>query len=124
MMLSVCVAISGNSNAQQTTTQQQSRTQTSAQQNFTQQQSANTAARQPAIVKKVGFRMANWRTVHGDGTKATTDLVTTLQKIGCEVKQDNHGGHTDISFRCPSWKTISVQNDDQSNQWHQWLVKN
>ena len=40
----------------------------------------------PKVVKKVGFRMANWRTIHGDGTKATTNLVTTLQKIGCEVK--------------------------------------
>lgn len=125
MMLSVCVAISGVSNAQQTTTQQQSGTQQSAQQNLTQQQGANTAtAGQPAVVKKVGFRMANWRTIHGDGTQTTTDMVSTLQKIGCEVKQDNHGGHTDISFRCASWKTVSVQNDDQSNQWHQWLVNN
>ena len=98
-----------------------------AQQNQFRQQAqatSNNAQQQPAIVKKVGFRMANWRTVYGDGTQATTKLVSTLQEIGCEVKQDDHGGHKDISFRCPSWKTVSVQNDDQSNQWHQWLVDN
>ena len=98
-----------------------------AQQNQFRQQAqatSNNAQQQPAVVKKVGFRMANWRTVYGDGTQATTKLVSTLQEIGCEVKQDDHGGHKDISFRCPSWKTVSVQNDDQSNQWHQWLVDN
>ena len=116
LLLSACVVLSSsNLNAQQ---QQQQTNQQNA------SQVGNTATAQPRVVKKVGFRMASWRTIHGDGTKATTDLVTTLQKIGCEVKQDNHGNHTDISFRCPSWKTVSVQNDDQSNQWHQWLVNN
>ena len=116
LLLSACVVLSSsNLNAQQ---QQQQTNQQNA------SQVGNTATAQPKVVKKVGFRMASWRTIHGDGTKATTDLVTTLQKIGCEVKQDNHGNHTDISFRCPSWKTVSVQNDDQSNQWHQWLVNN
>jgi len=117
-LLSAFVVFStSNLNAQQQLNQQQ-------QQTSQQQQPGDVANAQPQVVKKVGFRMASWRTIHGDGTKATTDLVTTLQKIGCEVKQDNHGGHTDISFRCPSWKTVSVQNDDQSNQWHQWLVGN
>ncbi len=125
LMLSVCIAFSGVSSAQQTTTQPQNGTQQSAPQNLTQQQGVITAtATQAAVVKKVGFRMANWHTVHGDGTKATTDMISTLQEIGCEVKQDNHGGHMDISFRCPSWKTVNVQDDDQSNQWHQWLVDN
>ena len=76
LMLSICVAISGVSSAQQTTTQQQSGTQQSAQQNLSQQQGLNTAtAKQPAVVKKVGFRLTSWRTVHGDGTQATTDMA-------------------------------------------------
>ena len=127
LLLSACVVFAtSNANAQQQTTQQQQQTTQQLQQTNQQEaaQAANAAAAQPQVVKKVGFRMANWRTIHGDGTKATTDLVTTLQQIGCEVKQDNHGNHTDISFRCPSWKTVSVQSDDQSNQWHQWLVNN
>ncbi len=95
-----------------------------AQQQQQQQPSVAPATAQSQVVKKVGFRMAKWRTVHGDGTQATTDLVSTLQKIGCEVKQDNHGGHADISFRCPNWKSIPVQDDNQTNQWHQWLVNN
>ena len=78
----------------------------------------------PALVKRVGFRMTNWQTIHSDGTPATQERITTLQNIGCEVRQDNHGGHVDIGFRCPTWKTISVQDDDQSDQWRNWLVEN
>jgi hypothetical protein len=122
LLLSAYVVLStSDASAQQQTNNQQ---QNGAFKQNTAQPANSATATQPGVVKKVGFRMANWRSIHGDGTKATTDLVSTLQKIGCEVKQDNHGGHVDISFRCPSWKTVSVQNDDQSNQWHQWLVNN
>lgn len=109
MLLATCMIFLNHANGQQTNNQQVTN-------------SAN--ANQQTLVKKVGFRLANWRTIHGDGTKATQDTVETLQKIGCEVRQSNHGGHVDISFRCPSWKTVSVQSNDQSQQWHQWLVNN
>ena len=87
------------------------------------------AARNGVLIKggvfiKVGFRLANWRTIHADDTNAANDTVGTLKKIGCEVRQSNHGGHVDISFRCPSWKTISVQSDEQSKKWNQWLTNN
>jgi len=88
------------------------------------QQPENTTTAQPAVVKKVGFRMTNWQTIHSDGTPATQERIATLQKIGCEVQQDNHGGHVDIAFRCPTWKSIPVRNDDELQQWHQWLVNN
>lgn len=109
MLLALCTIFLNHADGQQTNNQQATN-------------SAN--ANQQTLVKKVGFRLANWRTIHGDGTKATQDTVATLQKIGCEVRQSNHGGHVDISFRCPSWKTVSVQSNDQSQQWHQWLVNN
>jgi hypothetical protein len=76
----------------------------------------------PVIKKKVGFRMSNWRTLHADGPQAATELVATLKQIGCEVQESNHGNHTDIGFRCPSWKTVNVRTDADSDQWHQWLV--
>ena len=114
-------ALTSTTNAQQ---QGQTARQQTTQSSSVQLRANNAGAQQPIVIKKVGFRMANWRNIHGDGTKATTDLISTLKKIGCEVKQNKHGGHVDIAFRCPSWKTVSVQNDAQSSQWHQWLVKN
>ena len=75
LLLSACVVFAtSNANAQQQTTQQQQQTTQQLQQTNQQEaaQAANAAAAQPQVVKKVGFRMANWRTIHGDGTKATT----------------------------------------------------
>ncbi len=97
----------------------------SAQQRDQLPQAGNFApAIQSAVVKKVGFRMTNWQTIHHDGTPATQERIATLQRIGCEVREDNHGGHVDIGFRCVSWKSIPAQNDDQQRQWHAWLVNN
>lgn len=85
----------------------------------------NSTPKKPTpAAKKVGFRLAKWRTIHGDGTPATQKTVETLQKIGCEVRQSNHAGHVDVSFRCPGWKMVNVKDDKQSQQWHEWLVSN
>ena len=78
----------------------------------------------PTPAKMVGFRLSNWRTVHGDNSDLTAKTVKTLKQIGCEVRQDNHDDHVDVSFRCTSWQSISVQNDRQSNQWQEWLAEN
>jgi hypothetical protein len=120
MVLSGCIALSGTS----TSPAQQSATQFQPGQQATPQQGGSTTTAQQAVVKKVGFRMTNWQTIHSDGTPATQERIATLQKIGCEVNHDNHGGHVDIAFRCPTWKSIPVQNDDQLQQWHTWLVNN
>lgn len=75
-------------------------------------------------VRKVGFRLSNWRTVHGDSSDTTANTVKTLKQIGCEVRQENHGDHVDVSFRCLSWRSIKVNDEKSSNQWQEWLVQN
>ena len=76
----------------------------------------------PMRARKVGFRLSSWRTVHGDKSESTDKIVKTLKRIGCEVKQENHGDHVDVTYRCPFWKSISVQNDRQSKEWQAWLA--
>ena len=78
----------------------------------------------PPQVKKVGFRMADWKTIHRDESQATQDLVHSLEEMGCEVQQNDHGGHIDIRFRCPSWKTVEVTDEEHSQQWRNWLIDN
>ena len=78
----------------------------------------------PAITTKIGFRMSEWKTIHGDGTAATQQFVDTLEKIGCEVKQSDHGNHVDVSFRCANWTAFAMQTEDQTEQWQQWLKDN
>ena len=85
---------------------------------------AMTAPAAPMVSTKIGFRMSNWKTIHGDGTAATKQFVETLEKIGCEVKQNQHGDHVDVSFRCPNWTAFSMQTEAQVQQWQQWLQDN
>ena len=66
----------------------------------------NASEVQPPVIRLVGFRLSNWRTIHGDGTKAARDTLQTLQQIGCEVRESNHGNHLDIMFRCPAFPMI------------------
>ncbi len=82
-----------------------------------------TAGPQPIeSTKKIGFRLANWKTIHSHGTQQQTDeTIETLQKIGCEVTQSQHGNHTDIKYHCPEWKSLSVETNQQLDQWYSWL---
>lgn len=77
-----------------------------------------------STVRKVGFRLSKWRTVHGDDSDTTANTVKTMKQIGCEVRQDNHGDHVDVSFRCLSWRSIKVNDEKSSIQWQEWLVQN
>ena len=91
-LLSALVVFStSNLNAQQQLNQQQQQLNQQQQQTSQQQQPGSVANAQPQVVKKVGFRMASWRTIHGDGTKATTDLVTTCLLYTSPSPRDQRG---------------------------------
>ncbi len=71
----------------------------------------------------VQLRLVNWKTVHltGPQMKDSKSFVQSLQKMGCAVKNDSHGDHSDISYRCPTWVTIHVADHAKADQWQGWL---
>jgi hypothetical protein len=71
--------------------------------------------------KAIGFRLADWKTSHFHDAAAADQTEQTLKKIGCETERQNHDGHIDLRFRCPTWKQLTVESDEQLVQWHQWL---
>ena len=73
--------------------------------------------------KAVSFRLTQWFVIHGDGTEATQQQIAQLRNMGCEVQQQNHGNHIDIMYRCPQWKSMTVENDEQMASWYEWLQK-
>jgi hypothetical protein len=87
-------------------------------------QHASSAVSNDQAVRRIGFRLTQWRTVHGGDADVTQKMLKTLKQIGCEVEQKNHGNHVDLSFRCTLWKGINVNSDEQSQQWHNWLSNN
>jgi hypothetical protein len=90
-------------------------------------QSAAPQAQTPAVLtgsslKRVGFRLTDWKTIHSHSEQDAKVAISTLTKIGCEVTSDNHGNHIDVRYRCPEWKSMKVSTDQLANQWSTWCA--
>ena len=70
----------------------------------------------------VEFRLADWKTIHGDA--GAERLVSALRNVGADVRVDNHGNHADIKYRCPVWTDIHVADHGNAEKWMQWLKGN
>ncbi len=93
--------------------------------NLAAQQASNASAtRDSATARKIiGFRLADWKTAHFHDVNQADSAEQTLTKIGCEVNRSQHDGHIDLRFRSPTWKQITLETDEQVEQWSQWLVQ-
>lgn len=78
--------------------------------------SANAAGREV-----VSFRAVAWNAAHFDDAKSAQLHHDTLRQIGCEAKQHKHGGHYDVSYRCPKWRSIALKSHAEAHQWERWL---
>ncbi len=69
----------------------------------------------------VEYRLTKWKTLHFDETKKAETHLATVKKLGCEVKAGDHGGHIDVSYRCPEWRSLAVETDAGAHKWEKWL---
>ncbi len=83
---------------------------------------APNAIRSNGDLKKVGFRLAGWKTIHSKDQGEATSEVKTLKKIGCEVVTSDHGNHVDVRYRCAKWKSIELPSGQLASQWTSWLA--
>ena len=72
----------------------------------------------------VEFRMVKWKEMHGNGSAEETQMIDTLKKLGVEVRVDQHGGHSDIAFRAPTWRDVHVADHKIAEQLVGWLKQN
>lgn len=75
-----------------------------------------------AKAKIVGFRATEWKTIHSNSDDQASQVVATLNKLGCEVKTEDHGNHVDIRYRCPDWRSMKLDTDTLVNQWNMWCT--
>jgi len=69
----------------------------------------------------VEYRLVNWKSMHfHDAAKADLHFKT-VKDLGCEAKQMDHDGHTDVMFRCTNWRRITLRSDQGAHQWQNWL---
>ena len=83
---------------------------------------APTQGRASEEVKKVGFRLAGWKTIHSKDQNEATSDISTLKKIGCEVVTSDHGNHVDVRYQCAKWKSMELPSGQLASQWTSWLA--
>ena len=86
------------------------------------QTAQNVGATTTEAKKTIGFRVVNWQHKHIHDMAEAEKLIASLEKIGCEVTRQDHNGHLDVRYRCATWKSITVENDEFQKQWTDWLV--
>ena len=69
----------------------------------------------------VAFRLIEWKTVHFDDAQRAGSYADAIERLGCEVRTSDHGGHIDVSFRCPLWREIAVDSHAKAHEWENWL---
>ena len=69
----------------------------------------------------VAYRLTQWKASHFDDQARARQHYDTVKKLGCEAKQDDHGGHIDVSYRCEKWKEIALKDHDAVHRWEKWL---
>ncbi len=74
-----------------------------------------------AASEVISFRLPNWKSAHFDDAKSAEANFKTFKQIGCEVEQGQHGGHFDVRYRCPKWRSISFKSHDDAHRWERWL---
>jgi hypothetical protein len=69
----------------------------------------------------VEYRLTKWKNAHFDEVEQANTFVSTLKKLECESEMHDHNGHTDVRYRCPKWKQISLKTHDEAHKWEHWL---
>lgn len=69
----------------------------------------------------IAFRLGKWKSMHFDDAAMARQHLATVKRIGCEARQENHGGHTDVNYRCTEWKTMALGSVTLVPQWKAWL---
>lgn len=69
----------------------------------------------------VAYRLADWKEMHFEDPMKAAQHLKAVKDLGCEARQENHGGHIDVVYRCPQWRQTPVQNHKLAEQWLGWL---
>ncbi len=69
----------------------------------------------------VEYRLTQWKTVHFDDPGQAEEHLATLKKLGCDAHASAHGGHIDVRYRCPAWRSLAVETDAGAHRWERWL---
>ena len=76
------------------------------------------------VCESVAYRAKEWKSLHVENPANTQRTIEILKKLGCETKLNEHGNHTDITFRSIEWKEITLETHENADRWEQWFARN
>jgi hypothetical protein len=72
----------------------------------------------------VTYRLTSWVTIHPQRESEAEELVAIAKGLGCEMRESQHAGHSDILISCPDWKHAEFASHEAAEAWQQWLTNN
>jgi hypothetical protein len=69
----------------------------------------------------VHYQLKSWKAKHIHDAKKAQTITSTLKKLGCEVQQAKHDGHTDVKYRCPKQRDLPVKSHKEAVKWEKWF---
>ena len=77
------------------------------------------AANASEAAESIAFRSKEWQSVHAKDAADADKTRATLRKLGCETKIDNHGDHSDVTFRSAEWREVTLESHENADRWEQ-----
>ena len=71
--------------------------------------------------ESIALNLPQWKTMLFDDAAKAKQHTDMVKKLGCEVKQEQHSGHIDLTYRCVEWKSMTVETHALAEQWSGWL---
>ena len=71
----------------------------------------------------VEYMQSEWQSQHFEDDRKAAEFVAICKGLGCEVRKGNHSGHIDVSFRCPSRRSLVCVDHDEAHSMQSWLEK-
>lgn len=69
------------------------------------------------------YSLTRWQTLHARNQSDEDQLIAVMKGLGCDVRVDEHGGHGDITYRCPRPMHLEMSSHRVAASWEDWLQK-
>ena len=72
--------------------------------------------------EEVAYQLPNWVVLHPQKEDEAQELVAIVKGLGCEVREDRHEGHRDVSIRCAEWRHLELPSHEVAESWQKWMT--
>lgn len=73
-------------------------------------------------LKRISFRTVKPVAGHFHSEQDAASMEKTLKQLGCTIKRTSHDGHIDLTYECKYWKSLTMKEAKEVEQWNKWLT--